>query len=154
MDWLDRYAQSSIPEGVNPAGDEGVSTGTTYADPDEEQQAKVFDGKHVNQVILESIMRPMDAIPKDAMKYMMDASGTPLGRLIVDLSIDSRLKPFVNVVKSYIEDGIWAVVETGSEEGLSALQKWYNDMSVYTGNRDVFGLSSKITTDQNLLGVI
>lgn len=144
MDWLSRHAQSSL----NKNEDGGIVSYVNKEEDDNKNDVVIFDGNIVNDVIINNILKKIDSIPKEAIDYMSKSNKTTLDKFIISLSDDNKLSAFIDVVKSYIKDGIADAVLTGKKEGLLALQKWYSDMSVFTNNRDIFGLSNKISTDQ------
>ncbi len=144
MDWLSRHAQSSLNK--NEDGD--IVSYVNKEEDDNKNDVVIFDGNIVNDVIINNILKKIDSIPKEAIDYMSKSNKTTLDKFMISLSDDNKLNAFIDVVKSYIKDGIADAVLTGKKEGLLALQKWYSDMSVFTNNRDIFGLSNKISTDQ------
>jgi hypothetical protein len=154
MSWFARYAQVQPGQAAG-AGTDASPDGAVYVQEEGDGKAagQVFDGQQVNAMIVNNLIMPMDSIPSAAMKYMMSAKDDKLAKFLVELAKDNRLKGFVDVVKSYVEDGVWMSVSSGSEEGMAALQKWYSDIAAYVGDRDIFGFSA-ISSDYGSTGVI
>jgi len=155
MGWFEKYSQTMGGAGQEGAAETGTGDsggGFAYAPKDDDGTSPSFDGKAVNKIIADKILSPLYAIPKEAMGYLETSVDSSVDKFVVELALSGRLRGFTDVVESYVNDGVWMAVETGSKEGLDAFQKWYSDMVSYTNDRDVFKLSE--IQQSGLTGVV
>lgn len=144
MNWFERYAQQAagapaVPERGTPGQQAPPISGTPG-------MRVVFHGQEMNDAIIDNIIVPMNQLSEDTYKFLDNASNSELGRFLLKLSSEGKMENFRKVVESYVNEGYVDAVRSGTQDGMSALQEWAQQLySYFDGATPFEGIDRDLT---------